>query len=141
MTKGWKHGHTIGEWHHEYLVIMNAIRRCHLPSNQAYKDYGARGITVCDRWRNDISTFFADMGHCPDGHSIERVDNNKGYSPDNCKWVPRSEQSKNRRGNFQVKLGEETMTLFEATKRTGINYETAKSRIRRGWLPEDAVKP
>lgn len=72
------------------------LARCGDPTNAAYKNYGGRGITVCDRWR-DVRNFVADMGERPPGGTIERVDNDGNYEPSNCKWIPPSEQDRNRR--------------------------------------------
>lgn len=74
-------------------------RRCYNKNYYLYHRYGGRGITVCDEWRNDYSQFLKDMGRKPKGtirYSLDRIDNNKGYSPDNCKWSTDSEQNKNR---------------------------------------------
>jgi hypothetical protein len=81
-----------------YLVWKAMIQRCEQPSCKSYKNYGARGITVCARWRNSLENFLADMGRRPSPqHSIDRIDNDQGYFPENCRWSTRSEQRRNQR--------------------------------------------
>lgn len=80
----------------EYTAWRAMRLRCNNPSHPAYHNYGGRGITVCERW-DDFALFAQDMGLCPDGHSLERKDNDKGYEPDNCVWATRVEQGQNRR--------------------------------------------
>lgn len=80
----------------EYKAWKYMWRRCTNPRSQNFKYYGGRGIKVCEQWKS-FETFLADMGSCPDGYSIERIDNDGNYEPSNCKWIPLSEQPKNRR--------------------------------------------
>lgn len=78
--------------------VWNEMKaRCANKNHKSYKNYGGRGITVCDRWESSFQDFVEDMGLKPSGFSLERIDNNKGYYPENCTWIPRNMQSKNRR--------------------------------------------
>jgi len=75
------------------------ISRCYNKKDKSYKNYGGRGLQVCNRWRNSLQNFSDDMGPIPDNSSIDRKDNDKGYSPDNCRWASQSTQARNRRGS------------------------------------------
>jgi hypothetical protein len=82
----------------EYAALANAIDRCHNQRNHAFADYGGRGITVCDRWRDSFEAFLADVGPRPPGRlSLDRIDNSRGYEPGNCRWATSKQQNNNRR--------------------------------------------
>lgn len=105
--------------------------------------YGGRGITVCDRWRNDFATFLADIGPRPSmKHSIDRINSDGNYEPANCRWILLSEQSGNTRRNHRIVVNGTSMTLAEISRATGIKAATIQKRLTTyGLSIDDAIRP
>lgn len=123
----------------EYSIWQAMIDRCQSPGNPFYADYAGRGITVCDAWRS-YENFIHDMGRRPSADlSLERLDNDRGYSPDNCAWRTRTQQQRNKRDNAYLTINGETRLRIEWAELMGINHETLRYRLRAGWSPERAV--
>lgn len=121
-----------------YNIYHKMISRCHNPNEKEYKNYGARGITVCEQWRNDFNSFVEwsmDNGYKSD-LSIDRVDNEKGYSPDNCRWATFKQQENNRRNNHFLTFRNERHTLSEWGDITGIGQDNIYARLKLGWSVE-----
>lgn len=139
-----KHGHSRRAGRtRTYRIWRNMRQRCENESNPSYADYGGRGICVCDRWRGAFEAFLADMGECPDGMSIDRIDNDKGYEPDNCRWATRAVQRRNSRrvtlvaheGSLRhVKdaaemVGVSDTAIYQEMKRRGLDAQAAFDRV------------
>lgn len=124
----------------EYNSWRGMIERCENPKHRQYRDYGGRGVTVCRRWRNSFPAFLEDMGTCPAGKTLDRLNNKKDYGPKNCAWRTRREQGRNKRNNRILTAFGETMTLAAWCERTGLNYVTITKRIdKHGWTVEEAL--
>lgn len=112
--------------------------RCYNENSIAYKDYGGRGIKMCNEWEDDFMTFYhwaVNNGYKED-LSIDRIDNNKGYSPENCRWVTIKEQTRNRRSNIYVR----GKCLTDYCSDYGSSFSRVASRVKRGWDIETAIK-
>ena len=122
----------------EYAIWREMLQRCNNPNRPQYSRYGGRGIKVCERWFK-FDNFFLDMGERPKGLTLERIDNDKGYGPDNCKWASRYEQTRNRKVTRIIEFDGQQLTIPEWAIYLGINKHTLDNRIKRGWTLEKAL--
>ena len=122
-------------------IYRNMSQRCSNPNHPHYKDYGGRGITVCNEWRDSFVSFrdWALSHGYKDNLTIDRIDNDGNYDPSNCRWVTIEEQQRNRRSNVKITAFGKTMTLAEWGRDTGIPCSTIKKRLERGVAPETAL--
>lgn len=133
-----KHGMSRSKMYQSWLSMK---QRCCNPNFEDFHNYGGRGITICDRWLMSFENFLFDMGLMPENgnYTLERINNNKGYYPDNCKWETFKNQQRNRRNNHVISYNGESLTVAEWGDRTGIKPNTILIRIRRGWSIESAL--
>lgn len=123
----------------EHRVWKGMRQRCLNPLNAVYRDYGGRGIRICERW-DSFENFLADMGPVPGPkHSIERKDPNGNYEPDNCVWLPKRRQSRNRRDTIRLAFNGETKPLIEWAEHLGLSYKALRARRDRGWTDEQIL--
>lgn len=137
-----RHGLTVGGKKPiaEYNIWAGMIQRCEDAHSPLYKDYGARGIKVCQRWRLSFQDFLADVGPRPgSGYTLERERNEDGYQPDNVRWATRKEQARNRRSSRRLTANGETLTLAEWCERLGCNHSSIIKRISRGMSEQEAL--
>lgn len=130
MASRTKHGAYLGgKEKPEHYIWRSMHSRCYNPKQRSYMHYGGRGIKVCDRW-HCYEAFLADMGAKPEGMSLDRVDNDKDYCPDNCKWSTPSEQQKNKTTTKLYTDGTFCGTLVECANHLSISKELAHWRMR-----------
>ena len=124
----------------EHNVWAQMKQRCFNPNHKRYLDWGGRGITICDRWKNSFNNFLADMGSRPTAkHSIDRIDNDGDYCPDNCRWATKAEQDNNRRSNRFITIDDDTLTIAQWENKMGFNKNVIQNRLNMGWSEYDAV--
>lgn len=111
--------------------------RCYRKNATAYPNYGGKGIKVDSRWHS-FENFLSDMGECPAGFSLDRIDNSKGYEPGNCRWVTWTQQCRNRKSNLHITAFGKTQLLVEWSEELSLSYPMLQSRIARGMTPEVA---
>ncbi len=147
--RGVKHGSTINLRHGEgsngketpeYRAWTQAKSRCHNENHSDYKNYGARGIRMCERWRSSYEKFLAAVGRRPSPtHSLDRRDNDGNYEPDNCRWATSQEQNRNNRNTRIVTIGKKTKALGDWLDETGTSRTTFYNRIRAGFTEAEAI--
>lgn len=115
-----------------YKSWISMKTRCDDHKNEAYGNYGGRGIKVCDDWYS-FENFLRDMGERPKGKTLDRKDNNKGYYKDNCRWATICEQENNRRNNRRFTINGETMTLSQWGYRYNVDPRVVSNRLKIGW--------
>lgn len=127
-----------GDFGTKLYGIWNGMKtRCYNKNHKYYADYGGRGIKVCDEWKDYIGfKQWAIPAGYHEGLSIERIDVDGDYCPENCKWIPLSEQNRNKRNTIHIKYEGKLYTMKEIAKITGLKERTIKGRYERGWSPE-----
>ena len=133
-----KHGESSSKL---YSIWKSMNQRCYNSNNKDYYNYGARGITVCNDWKNDFVAFssWAKSNGYKEGLSIDRINSKNNYCPKNCRWVNSKIQANNTRRNRTITLGNEKHTIAEWSELKNINYHTLLRRINAGWEPEKAL--
>lgn len=124
----------------EKTIWQNIKYRCHHPNCPSYPRYGGRGIRMCDRWRESFEAFLADMGSRPSVyHSVDRIDVNGNYCPENCRWATPKEQANNKSNNLRIEFRGETKTLSEWADQCGISAVVLRMRLKAGWPTKEAM--
>ena len=124
----------------EYIIWNGMLARCLNPQNPNYHRYGARGIKVCDRWREDFVHFISDMGRRPSSqHTLDRINNDGDYTPGNCRWATMKDQCRNRRSSRYLTANGKTMTSAEWAENTGLSQSLIHARLKLGWSEDRAV--
>ncbi len=126
----------------EYMIWVTMKQRCYNFKNKQYCDYGGRGITVCDRWLGEhgFENFYEDMGpRQSKEYSIDRIDNNGNYCPENCRWTTMKIQSNNRRNSILLTYQDKTSTINEWANFLNVNYSLLYSRYYRGLTDEQIL--
>lgn len=130
-----KHGKARSPVYRHWSAMM---QRCGNPNHTHFYTYGGRGITVHESWKT-FEGFYAYMGDPLPGQTLDRIDNEKGYGPGNCRWVSRKEQANNRRTNVVLSYAGKALTISEWAGVTGISKWTINNRLKRGWSAERAL--
>lgn len=124
----------------EYDIWVEMRARCRNPRHRSYRHYGGRGITICPAWLESFEAFYRDMGPKPEETSLERVDNDGPYSPDNCRWIPKQQQSRNRRNCLKVTYRGQQVKLVDLAEEAPVSLRTLRFRIfRYGMSVEEAM--
>lgn len=124
----------------EYRAWQEAKKRCENPNATGYSAYGGRGIRMCVEWAADFVTFVHDMGPCPDGYELDRIDSDGHYEPGNCRWASEEVQQNNRRSNHYLDMADgSTMTLTQYARFMGVSPRLFQERLTAGWSIGEAI--
>lgn len=136
----YKHGHSSGTFSPEYHSWVSMKVRCYNKNRRSYKHYGAKGVTVCDRWVHSFENFYKDMGARPEGKTLDRIDVYGNYEPSNCRWADSVTQARNSRQTVSVRLNGVTKYLVEWCEYLNISINTVRCRVNKhGWSYEKAL--
>lgn len=143
MSGRLRHGHTAaGAVSKEYRAWTNMKSRCGNPKDPKFKNYGARGVSVCERW-SKFEGFIEDMGSCPAGMTLDRINNDDGYHPENCRWISNTDQQRNKRNSkataaIVAKIRASTLSNRAAAKHFGMSHANVWAiRNNRSWRLEE----
>lgn len=142
-VKSTRHGFAApGRRRPEYTAWRSMRARCHDPMCKAYSYYGARGIRVCMAWRESFEVFLRDIGERPSkGHSLGRINNDRGYEPGNVRWETIDQQARNKRSAHMIVVNGERVSVTEAAAKAGVDRHLVFNRLHRGWSPDRALSP
>lgn len=132
LKRNTKHGKRFTKEWRAWQAMKN---RCYNKKLAHYKNYGGRGIEVCDEWLNNFEAFYKHVGNSPKGTSLDRIDNNGNYEPGNVRWATKKEQAQNRNTNNKIK----GVCITEISKSLGGGHALVAKRLKRGWLIERAI--
>lgn len=125
-----------------YVSYQEMLKRCYDESVIRYPSYGGRGITVCGRWRESFKAFLEDMGVKPEGLSLDRIDTDGNYTPENCRWADNKTQANNKTTNVLIELDGEVLSISRWAEKTGVPARIIGQRLRRDKLsPRQALSP
>ncbi len=134
-----KHGHAANDTCTKiYRLWCHMRERCYSTACKDYQRYGGRGIVVCERWHT-FDNFLIDMGECPSGLTLERIDNNGNYEPKNCRWATVRQQANNRRNNRFITIDGDTKRMHEWLQIYGVSYTGMRHRLSVGLSLEEAI--
>lgn len=131
-----RHGNSRTPTYHTWAMMK---QRCYNQKIEAYVKYGGRGIVVCERWRHSFTNFVADMGERPEGKSLDRIDNDGPYAPENCRWATHAEQANNTRRTRRITVDGEKKVARLVAEENGIKQSVFSQRVQSGWTTEAAA--
>lgn len=138
----YKSGHSAGENKKEYQRWSKMRSRCLNPKDKSFKDYGGRGIGICTEWESSFEQYLSDMGHAPSSMELDRVDNDKGYSKENCRWASRKQNMRNTRHNTPITVGGiKYGSIAELSEKVDFPVSIIHDRIKNGWPNDSLLSP